>query len=783
MKRIATIIVFLILAFGWLVCRPATVTGTMHDLELKVLNTTLVFQPTNQVLISWAELSAGPSAKVASTNGAFSITLDGGDYTVLLPLVRERQPFNIAVPNDTNTYNITALMNPPRTYIYTNSYPPGGGGSGTNATIAVTNPITGAPGTQVLVTNLGNAIAAVLQFTIPAGANGAPGANGLNGTNFVTVQLFTNSVLQSQKIRTYYTNAAYWGRSNFLARVPGLYSWGLDEGNDAGNPPMNIIGGLVGSYSGTNAWFPITNGFQTTNWISVSQTNTGYSSRSNVLIVPGSAELWSVDHLELMNRTNAMFSQHFQFDNPQLPSDAATKGYVDFAVQNTLSPFGTFLDTNNVFHVVYVHNNVTVVDIASTSAGVPIDSFVTGGGFWYDPGSGPIFQPTNCILSIALTNLSAGWQIQTSPNLSLNNGWSPVANFISITTNSGEVNFTIPITLPAEFFRATKTGTNSISFQADFSGTNIQSGTISSNKLDAATRAMLGGGSGGSGPTNWNYRAITNAPWLTGSSNIQPANVTNAPGFWAAAPFGGSSGATSVIITPSMRYAFTNGTLAAASQSSGLRTALVAYWPMNENVANGARFDATTGGHTLIDRNTSIGTTGGLISSYAASVGSSGDELDVMNPPDQQGEIGTAWSVSMWIKDFNGGQPIEWSDGSGNIMFRVQMTAPPSSNVDFNAVTVANYAGLESSMPGYIDSTVWHHLVLTANPQNSQVNVYLDGASAYSNYGASTITAKLPYFHFGYGSICEVGLWCRELTSTEVTALYNSGSGLPVTSF
>ena len=111
------------------------------------------------------------------------------------------------------------------------------------------------------------------------------------------------------------------------------------------------------------------------------------------------------------------------------------------------------------------------------------------------------------------------------------------------------------------------------------------------------------------------------------------------------------------------------------------------------------------------------------------------------------------------------------------------MTAPPSSNVDFNAVTVANYAGLESSMPGYIDSTVWHHLVLTANPQNSQVNVYLDGASAYSNYGASTITAKLPYFHFGYGSICEVGLWCRELTSTEVTALYNSGSGLPVTSF
>ena len=52
---------------------------------------------------------------------------------------------------------------------------------------------------------------------------------------------------------------------------------------------------------------------------------------------------------------------------------------------------------------------------------------------------------------------------------------------------------------------------------------------INSNNLDAATKAQLAlagtGGSGGSPQTNISYAAVTNAPWLTGASNIALAQL------------------------------------------------------------------------------------------------------------------------------------------------------------------------------------------------------------------------------------------------------------------
>jgi hypothetical protein len=99
----------------------ATVTGNLLDLSLSPLNTKLLFSPTNTVLINSSGLSAGPPKIATTTAGAFSIVLDAGDYTVLLPLIPTRNPFRIAVPDTTASINITNLMNPPATYIYTNS--------------------------------------------------------------------------------------------------------------------------------------------------------------------------------------------------------------------------------------------------------------------------------------------------------------------------------------------------------------------------------------------------------------------------------------------------------------------------------------------------------------------------------------------------------------------------------------------------------------------------------------------------------------------------------------
>jgi hypothetical protein len=55
------------------------------------------------------------------------------------------------------------------------------GTDGTAATISVGTVATGEPGTSVSVTNSGTQSAAILNFVIPAGANGQNGANGLDG--------------------------------------------------------------------------------------------------------------------------------------------------------------------------------------------------------------------------------------------------------------------------------------------------------------------------------------------------------------------------------------------------------------------------------------------------------------------------------------------------------------------------------------------------------------------------------------------------------------------------
>jgi hypothetical protein len=60
------------------------------------------------------------------------------------------------------------------------------GASGTAATVSIGAVVTGAPGSEALVTNSGTGLAAVLNFTIPQGATGASGGGGGTGTGGIS---------------------------------------------------------------------------------------------------------------------------------------------------------------------------------------------------------------------------------------------------------------------------------------------------------------------------------------------------------------------------------------------------------------------------------------------------------------------------------------------------------------------------------------------------------------------------------------------------------------------
>jgi len=99
----------------------AWITSTnTHSILGSVVNTKISFTPTNDVLIVNGGLSVGYTITTNVVNGGFTNWLDAGDYTVTFPLLPGRKSFAIAVPTGSGSYDITALMNPPRTYVWTN---------------------------------------------------------------------------------------------------------------------------------------------------------------------------------------------------------------------------------------------------------------------------------------------------------------------------------------------------------------------------------------------------------------------------------------------------------------------------------------------------------------------------------------------------------------------------------------------------------------------------------------------------------------------------------------
>jgi hypothetical protein len=399
----------------------------------------------------------------------------------------------IVVPSIWDSQNLTgsagqvATANGDRTWSWE---APSGGGA---ATIVFTNTITGAPGTMAIVTNVGNNVSAVLQLTIPAGAPGAP------GTNTVTVYNLSNAWLGCRLLPTYTTNYAMWNASNFLARVPGFYRGRASGGDDGGNPPESIPISFVGSFTGTNNWFVITNGFQTTNTISVALITNGASMRGGTIVDPGSATLYNVDHWELVGVTNYGFAEHYQFDTPVNPNDAATKGYCDGLYANAFDSNFSSYTNNGVTYTVYSYQNAVTFQIANQTVNIPHSFAIDGTG-------------TNILFGLTLASMTNGCTLQYSTNLAQVAGWMTFTNYTS-TTNAGVVTFTIPMnrSLPLMLFRAIASATSIPSFLVPLGVPEI---AFATNTITHSTNSTYGYGAGlMTCDTNYVYVSVGTNAW------------------------------------------------------------------------------------------------------------------------------------------------------------------------------------------------------------------------------------------------------------------------------
>lgn len=269
-------------------------------------------------------------------------------------------------------------------------------------------------------------------------------------TNTITVMNFSNSVLNSKEYQTYITNYAHWTGSNFLARVAGLSRFSITGGDDAGNPPQAIPISLLGSFTGTNAFFTVTNGYWTSNTISLWAISGLTNAVSGLPMVnPGFCALYSLDHWELKGRNNQFDGQTWTVNGYPIANQNDVQNAFNSAFNGNWS---FYTDTNTVYHTIYSRLGQTIVDLASAT------SFVPGASAGLD-GTG-----TNFVMGILQTNLVAGYFVETITNLSVPN-WLLFTNY-TLSTNTGVVSFTIPINItePMRAFRARGTSTNTAIF-------------------------------------------------------------------------------------------------------------------------------------------------------------------------------------------------------------------------------------------------------------------------------------------------------------------------------
>lgn len=311
----------------------------------------------------------------------------------------------------------------------------------TNLPALFTNTVTLAAGASAYCVNYGG-MAGVYQLGIPAGAP---------GTNMVTATIYSNAVLSSAQYVVTNVNPLSFSGSNYIGWVSQFYDYALTTpflGGDDLTPPTNELEAVWVSYTGTNAWFlPAQMASIFTN-VSVAVVGTAGNA--------GSLVIYGIDHPELVGRTNNYFGQANSFPDPVNPFDAVNKRTLDAAVANTLSPFLASMDASNTFHVTLLRNAQTLIDIGSAGVWIHIDGLALDG------------TGTNVLLSVAQSGLLAGWNVQSSTNLALLNGWTTFTNYTMVATNSGEVTFTIPFSVdaPAQFFRAALPARNSVSINA-----------------------------------------------------------------------------------------------------------------------------------------------------------------------------------------------------------------------------------------------------------------------------------------------------------------------------
>lgn len=208
----------------------------------------------------------------------------------------------------------------------------------------------------------------------------------------------------------------------------------------------------------------------------------------------------------------------------------------------------------------------------------------------------------------------------------------------------------------------------------------------------------------------------------------------------------------------------------------------VAYYKLDESSGNASD---SIGSRTLTNTNTVTYSTGKI--NNGANFVTASSQYFTFTPV---GLSNSTFSISGWFySGTNQGGSIYQEGISGNNNPYIAIQRGGANGTDWVLVARdASAVGLSDQWTADVTRNTWHHFVWTMT--TTQSNLYLDGNTTpirTTNFTANSFTANVGRIgnakrvneeSFWGGSLDEIGVWNRALSSTEITSLYNSGSGL-----
>lgn len=220
---------------------------------------------------------------------------------------------------------------------------------------------------------------------------------------------------------------------------------------------------------------------------------------------------------------------------------------------------------------------------------------------------------------------------------------------------------------------------------------------------------------------------------------------------------------------------------------AALSDGLVAYWSFDDNVSE------ITGNFTSTDYGTTINVSGKLGNARSFDGGN-----DFVNINTQAlFNISQSWSIGLWINTTSTAADsfFSWYDfASGNKGFdfgigRTASGASINNGRIFGGIGNAYFWATDLSPAA--NNGNWRYIVLTYDSSDTKFRLYSAGSLVNTSgaiasiseptgknftIGARTYTAS--YDSFYAGLLDEIGVWNKALNSSEVSQLYNSGTGL-----